>query len=81
MSADLAAILTDPAADPVAVIAACQLAAARLRPLVTRGLIDDVGELRAQAAALSQHVRRTGLDKDVRLAADELCRRAERGLG
>ena len=71
-------------ADPGAFIArACEQGKARLRAALELGEIDQVAEVKAEAAALAAtvHEARERLGGDVLLAVAELLRRAERATG
>ncbi len=86
MTTDLA-LAADPAAiegatDPGEfVIQACQRARTWLREALHRGDIDQLAELRSQAEALRVYTVQKQLGEDAQLAATEIVRRAERGIG
>lgn len=86
MSADLS-LAADPAvieraADPgEAVIRACQRATAALREALDADDIDRIAELRSQAEAVRVYTIQKQLGEDAQLAAAEIVRRAERGIG
>jgi hypothetical protein len=70
------------AADPGEfVIQACQRARALLRDALERGDIDQIAELKSQAEAVRVYTVQKQLGKDAQLAAAEIVRRAERGIG
>lgn len=84
---DVLAVLHDPstldyATDPVgAVLAACERAKLLLELVLEHGHIEHVAELKAQAQAIEVYTRQKNLGRDAGLAAAEIVRRAERGLG
>jgi hypothetical protein len=86
MAAELA-LATDPevierSADPAAfVVQACQRAKALLREALEHGQIDQIAEIKSQAEALRVYTTQKQLGKDAQLAAAEIVRRAERGIG
>lgn len=86
MTADLA-LATDPSVIDRAenpgefVIQACQRATALLREALDRGDIDQIAELRSQAEAVRVYTRQRQLGADAQLAAGEIVRRADRGIG
>jgi hypothetical protein len=86
VTADLA-LAADPAlieqaADPGEfVIQACRRARALLREALDRGDIDQIAELKSQAEAVRVYTVQKQLGKDAQLAAAEIVRRAERGIG
>jgi hypothetical protein len=70
------------AADPAEfVIQACQRAKTLLREALDRGDIDQIAELRSQAEAIRVYTVQKRLGEDAQLAAAEIVRRAERGIG
>jgi hypothetical protein len=85
MVADL--VLADPqiverAADPAGfVVAACERARAWLREALEHGQIEQIAELKSQAEAVRVYTAQKQLGKDAQLAAAEIVRRAERGIG
>jgi hypothetical protein len=86
MSTDLA-LAADPsiverAADPAEfVIQACERAKAWLREALDHGEIDQIVECKSQAEAIRVYTMSKQLGKDAELAATEIVRRAERGIG
>lgn len=86
MTADLA-LAADPAVIDRAenpgefVIQACQRATTLLRDALDRGDIDQIAELRSQAEAVRVYTRQRQLGTDAQLAAGEIVRRAQRGIG
>jgi hypothetical protein len=86
MAADLA-LAADPdvierTADPAGfVVQACQRAKAWLREALEHGEIEQIAELRSQAEAVRVYTAQKQLGKDAQLAAAEIVRRAERGIG
>jgi hypothetical protein len=86
MAADLA-LATDPevidrAADPGGfVVAACERAKAWLTEALEHGGIDQIAEVRSQAEAVRVYTAQKQLGQDAQLAAAEIVRRAERGIG
>src|SRR6266566_9014972 len=86
MSADLA-LAADPgvierSADPAAfVVQACQRAKAWLREALEHGGIEQIAEIKSQAEAVRVYSAQKQLGKDAQLAAAEIVRRAERGIG
>jgi hypothetical protein len=69
-------------ADPAGfVVAACQRAKAWLREALEHGEIDQIAELKSQAEAVRVYTAQKQLGKDAQLAAAEIVRRAERGIG
>lgn len=69
------------AADPGEfVVQACERAKVWLREALDHGGIDDIVELKAQADAIRVYTMSKQLGKDAELAAQEIVRRAERGL-
>lgn len=86
MSADLALAadpaVADRAADPGEfIIAACERAKTWLREALDRGDIDQIAECKSQAEAIRVYTMSKQLGKDAQLAATEIVRRAERGIG
>jgi hypothetical protein len=85
MAADL--VLADPgvierSADPAGfVVAACQRAKAWLTEALEHGEIEQIAELKSQAEAVRVYTAQKQLGKDAQLAAAEIVRRAERGIG
>jgi DNA-binding CsgD family transcriptional regulator len=86
MTADLA-LAADPdiierSADPVAfVVQACQRAKAWLTEALEHGGIEQIAEIKSQAEAVRVYTTQKQLGKDAQLAAAEIVRRAERGMG
>src|SRR5690349_1781089 len=86
MSADLA-LAADPdvierCADPAEfVVQACQRAKAWLREALEQGEIEQIAEIKSQAEAVRVYSAQKQLGKDAQLAAAEIVRRAERGIG
>jgi hypothetical protein len=86
MAADLA-LASDPdvieqSADPAGfVVQACQRAKAWLREALEHGEIEQIAEIRSQAEAVRVYTVQRQLGKDAQLAAAEIVRRAERGIG
>jgi hypothetical protein len=86
MAADLT-LAADPgviehSADPAQfVVQACQRAKAWLEEALEHGEIDQIDELRSQAEAVRVYTTQRQLGKDAQLAATEIVRRAERGIG
>jgi hypothetical protein len=86
MAADLA-LATDPgiverSADPAGfVVAACERAKAWLREALAHGEIERIAEIKSQAEAVRVYTAQKQLGKDAQLAAAEIVRRAERGIG
>jgi hypothetical protein len=69
-------------ADPAEfVVAACERARAWLREALEHGEIDQIAEVKSQAEAVRVYTRQKQLGRDVQLAAAEIVRRAERGIG
>jgi hypothetical protein len=70
------------AGDPAAlVVAACERAGALLREALAAGEIERIAEVRSQAEAVRVYTRQRQLGREAELAAAELVRRAERGIG
>jgi hypothetical protein len=86
MAADLV-LAADPgvvesAADPAAfVVAACERAKAWLEEALEHGGIEQIAEIKSQAEAVRVYTAQKQLGKDAQLAAAEIVRRAERGIG
>ena len=86
MAADLA-LAADPgvierSADPAGfVVQACQRAKAWLTEALEHGEIEQIAELKSQAEAVRVYTAQKQLGKDAQLAAAEIVRRAERGIG
>lgn len=84
---DLAIIASDPSAldlsgDPATfVVLACERAKDWLTQAVEHGDIDQIVELKSQAEAIRIYTTQKQLGKDAELAAAEIVRRAERGIG
>jgi hypothetical protein len=80
LAADPAVI--ERAADPAEfIIQACQRARTWLREVLDHGDIDQIAELKSQAEAVRVYTIQKQLGKDAQLAAAEIVRRAERGIG
>jgi hypothetical protein len=70
------------AADPGEfVLAACERAKAWLREALEHGEIEQIAEARSQAEAVRIYTVQKQLGSDAQLAATEIVRRAERGIG
>jgi hypothetical protein len=86
MAADLV-LAADPdvierSADPAGfVLQACQRAKAWLEEALEQGGIEQVAEIKSQAEAVRVYITQRELGKDAQLAAAEIVRRAERGIG
>lgn len=86
MTADLA-LAADPgflerSADPAEfVIQACERAKVWLREALDNGDIDQIVEVKSQAEAVRVYTMQKQLGKDAQLSAQEIVRRAERGIG
>ena len=86
MATDLA-LATDPqiverCADPAGfVVAACERAKAWLTEALEHGEIEQIAEARSQAEAVRVYTMQKQLGRDAQLAAAEIVRRAERGIG
>jgi hypothetical protein len=86
MTADLV-LAADPGAvertgDPAAfVVAACERAKAWLEEALEHGEIEQIAEIKSQAEAVRVYTAQKQLGKDAQLAAAEIVRRAERGIG
>jgi hypothetical protein len=86
VSADLALAadpsVVDRAADPGEfVIRACERAKTWLREALDCGDIDQIAECKSQAEAVRVYTMSRQLGKDAQVAATEIVRRAERGMG
>ena len=69
-------------ADPAGfVVQACQRAKAWLREALEHGGIEQIAEIKSQAEAVRVYTAQKQLGKDAQLAAAEIVRRAERGIG
>jgi hypothetical protein len=74
--------VVDRAGDRAAfVVAACERAGALLREALEAGEIGQIAEVRSQAEAVRMYTRQRKLGRDAELAAAEIVRRAERGIG
>jgi hypothetical protein len=62
-------------------VAACERAGALLRQALAAGEIEQIAEVRSQAEALRVYTRQKQLGREAELAAAEIVRRAERGIG
>jgi hypothetical protein len=72
----------DRAADPGEfVVQACERAKAWLREALDHGEIEQIAEIKSQAEAVRVYTTQKQLGKDAQLAATEIVRRAERGIG
>lgn len=86
MAAELT-LVTDPDAiersgDPAGfVVQACQRAKAWLTEALEHGQIEQIAEIKSQAEAVRVYTTQKKLGKDAQLAAAEIVRRAERGIG
>lgn len=86
MTADLA-LAADPgflerSADPAEfVIQACERAKVWLQEVLDHGDIDQIIEVKSQAEAIRVYTMQKNLGKDAELSAQEIVRRAERGIG
>jgi hypothetical protein len=86
MAADLALAADreqiERSADPAGfVVAACERAKAWLTEALEHGEIGQIAELKSQAEAVRVYTAQKQLGKDAQLAAAEIVRRAERGIG
>ena len=63
------------------VVAACERAKAWLTEALERGEIGQIAEARSQAEAVRVYTMQKQLGRDAQLAAAEIVRRAERGIG
>jgi hypothetical protein len=69
-------------ADPAGfVVQACQRAKAWLREALEHGEIEQIAEIKSRAEAVRVYTTQKQLGKDAQLAAAEIVRRAERGIG
>ena len=69
-------------ADPAEfVVQACQRAKAWLREALEHGEIEQIAEIKSQAEAIRVYTTQKQLGTDAQLAAAEIVRRAERGIG
>jgi len=69
-------------ADPAEfVVQACERAKAWLREALEHGEIEQVAEIKSQAEAIRVYTTQKRLGTDAQLAAAEIVRRAERGIG
>lgn len=74
--------LVEQSADPgTFVVLACERAKDWLEQAVAHGEIDQIVEIKSQAEAIRIYSTQKQLGKDAELAAAEIVRRAERGLG
>jgi hypothetical protein len=74
--------IVDRSADPAGfVVAACERAKAWLRQALEHGEIEQIAEIKSQAEAVRVYTAQKQLGKDAQLAAAEIVRRAERGIG
>src|SRR5262249_33685580 len=86
MAAELA-LAADPdvierSADPAGfVVQACERAKAWLQEALDHGGIEQIAEIKSQAEAVRVYTAQRQLGKDAQLAAAEIVRRAERGIG
>ena len=62
-------------------VQACQRAKAWLREALEHGEIEQIAEIKSQAEAVRVYTTQKQLGKDAQLAAAEIVRRAERGIG
>src|SRR5262249_11788859 len=86
MTADLALTVgpeaIERAADPGEfVVQACERAKAWLTEALEHGEIEQIAEIKSQAEAVRVYTAQKQLGKDAQLAAAEIVRRAERGIG
>jgi len=86
MAADLALAanpgVIERSADPAGfVVQACERAKAWLQEALEHGGIEQIAEIRSQAEAVRVYTAQKQLGKDAQLAAAEIVRRAERGIG
>src|SRR5438034_11436123 len=63
------------------VVAACERAKAWLREALEQGEIEQIAEIKSQAEAVRVYTMQKQLGMDAQLAAAEIVRRAERGIG
>jgi len=69
-------------ADPAGfVVQACERAKAWLEEALEHGEIEQIAEIKSQAEAVRVYTAQKQLGKDAQLAAAEIVRRAERGIG
>jgi hypothetical protein len=86
MASDLA-LAADPgvierSADPAGfVVQACERAKAWLQEALEHGGIEQIAEIKSQAEAVRVYTAQRQLGRDAQLAAAEIVRRAERGIG
>jgi hypothetical protein len=74
--------IVERSADPVGfVMAACERAKAWLEEALEHGGIEQIAEIKSQAEAVRVYTAQKQLGKDTQLAAAEIVRRAERGIG
>ncbi len=74
--------ITERAADPGEfVMAACERAKAWLAEILADGSIEQILEMKSQAEAIRVYTVQKNLGKGAELAAAEIVRRAERGIG
>src|SRR5215467_13461909 len=74
--------IVERSADPAGfVMAACERARAWLREALEHGQIEQIAELKSQAEAVRVYTAQKQLGKDAQLAAAEIVRRSERGIG
>jgi hypothetical protein len=70
------------ASDPAEfIVAACEQAKALLEKALQRGEIEQIAEVKSQAEAVRTYTVQRQLGRDAQLAAAEIVRRAERGIG
>jgi hypothetical protein len=80
LAADLGVI--EGSADPAEfVVAACERAKSWLEEALEHGDIEQVAEIKSQAEAVRVYTAQKQLGRDAQLAAAEIVRRAERGIG
>jgi hypothetical protein len=75
---DMVERATDPAGF---VVQACERAKAWLTEALEHGKIDQIAEIKSQAEAVRVYTAQKQLGQDAQLAAAEIVRRAERGIG
>jgi hypothetical protein len=74
--------IIEQAADPAAfVVLACERAKEWLAQALEHGGIEDIVEIKSQAEAVRVYTAQKQIGKDAELAAAEIVRRAERGIG
>jgi hypothetical protein len=74
--------IVERSADPAAfVVQACERAKAWLEQALEHGEIEQIAEIKSQAEAVRVYTAQKQLGKDAQLAAAEIVRRAERGIG